>query len=137
MSLDIVERLTAQITGVEHSSDAQEQWMSVAELLHADADISKSEITQETGLHPREFLKEIVAHHGGRMWQGQLVDTLGWSESGVSRFLSELEAGGAIERTLIGRKKIVFLPGHGPEASKSTTALVGGERRAEGPESDA
>lgn len=63
-------------------------------------------------LTPREtIVHRLRAVDDGRIKQQALVDELDWSESTVSRHLSDLEADGIIERYQIGRENVVFLDG--------------------------
>ena len=71
---------------------------------------SRSEVL-EYGVSPAEYVRAVVAEHGGRMKQRRFVDEYGWSASTVSRLLSELEDGGAIDRYRVGREKVVAVPG--------------------------
>lgn len=59
---------------------------------------------------PRETLRHRLDQvEGDRIKQQTLVDELDWSESTISRHLSDLEAEGTIERYQIGRENIVFI----------------------------
>jgi hypothetical protein len=66
-----------------------------------------------------ERVLRYLRPHGGRMRQWELVECTEWSKSKMSRLLSDMEAEGSINRTQIGREKIVALPGHEPEATQS------------------
>lgn len=66
-----------------------------------------------------ERVLRYLRPHGGRMRQGDLVECTEWSKSKMSRLLSDMEAEGTINRTQIGREKIVALPGHEPGAAQS------------------
>lgn len=59
---------------------------------------------------PRETLRHRLDQiEGDRIKQQTLVDELDWSESTISRHLSDLEAEGTIERYQIGRENVVFI----------------------------
>lgn len=79
-------------------------------------------------LTPREQVIEVVTANGGRMKQAEIVSRMDWSESTVSRKLSELEANDAITRYRIGREKLVYLPGAEPEGLKSPLARADAEQ---------
>lgn len=66
-----------------------------------------------------ERILRYLRPHGGRMRQWELVECTEWSKSKMSRLLSDLEDEGTINRTQIGREKIVALPGYEPEAMQS------------------
>lgn len=73
-------------------------------------------------LTPSERILELVAEHGGRMKQAEIVSHCSWSESTVSRKLKKLEASGGVIRCRLGREKLVYLPGREPEALQSPFA---------------
>lgn len=79
-------------------------------------------------LTPEERIVEVVSANGGRMKQAEIVSTLEWSESTVSRKLSDLEANDAITRYQIGREKLVYLPGAEPESLESPLARADAEQ---------
>ena len=68
---------------------------------------------------PEEQVIEVVSENGGGMKQAEIVSVLDWSESTVSRKLSDLEANEAVTRYQIGREKLVYLPGSEPETLAS------------------
>jgi predicted transcriptional regulator len=68
---------------------------------------------------PEEQVIEVVSANGGGMKQAEIVSSLDWSESTVSRKLSDLESKNAVTRYQIGREKIVYLPGAEPETLDS------------------
>lgn len=86
----------------------------VGDVVAADSGAEPS-IRDETGVPPKRFFALLVRYHGGRCWQGQLVDAAEWSAATVSRHLAELESDGTIERVKIGREKLVCTPGHRPD----------------------
>lgn len=65
---------------------------------------------------PEERMVRLVDENGGGMRQAEIVTTVEWSESTVSRKLSKLESEGTITRYQIGREKLVFLPGNEPDS---------------------
>lgn len=64
----------------------------------------------EPGLTPNEQFLELLAEHGGRMRQADMVAEMDFSKSTVSRRLSALEQDGQIKRIEAGRSKIVVFP---------------------------
>ncbi|QSW99834.1 helix-turn-helix transcriptional regulator [Haloterrigena alkaliphila] len=70
---------------------------------------SRGEIL-EYGWLPSEYVRAVLADHGGRIKQRRFVDEYGWSPSTLSELLSSLEDDGAIERYRLGREKVVRLP---------------------------
>jgi hypothetical protein len=72
--------------------------------------ISKNEMVLEAGIEPADFVVQVVRREGGRMFQKELVEALGWDKTTMSRFLGELEGDGTIERVRVGRKKLVMHP---------------------------
>lgn len=68
---------------------------------------------------PEEEVIEVVSANGGGMKQAEIVSSLEWSESTVSRKLSDLESKNAVTRYQIGREKLVYLPGAEPETLDS------------------
>lgn len=61
-----------------------------------------------------ERVLKILNRHDGRIRQAQLVEVNDWSESKVSRLLSEMESNGLVSKVTIGRENIVTLPGEEP-----------------------
>lgn len=76
----------------------------------------------ENVLTPEERVVEVVSANGGGMKQGEIVSALDWSESTVSRRLSDLESDDVVSRYQIGREKHVYLPGAEPEPLESPLA---------------
>ncbi|WP_254820924.1 helix-turn-helix transcriptional regulator [Haloglomus halophilum] len=62
-------------------------------------------------LSPEQYISRLVEVNGGYMKQSDIVDQVDWSKATVSRRLSSMEEDGDIERTRMGRGKIVTLPG--------------------------
>ena len=83
---------------------------------------SGSSPTGEQLLSPRERILALLERNDGRMEQSEIVRTVEWSESTVSRKLGTLEAEGSISRYRIGRGKLVFLPGAEPDCVGSSLA---------------
>ena len=85
----------------------------------------------ETGplLLLNERILELLARNGGGMKQTEITQAVEYSESTVSRHLSELESSGTIVRYRIGRGKFVYLPGEEPDALKSRADREDEERR--------
>ena len=71
-------------------------------------------------LSPKERILALLAENDGRMEQSEIVRSVAWSESTVSRKLGKLEAEGSISRYRIGRGKLVFLPGTEPDCMGSS-----------------
>jgi len=61
-------------------------------------------------LSPEEYIRQLLEANGGYMKQSDVVDQVEWSKATVSRRLSSMEEDGLIERTRMGRGKIVTLP---------------------------
>ncbi|MDF9744211.1 helix-turn-helix transcriptional regulator [Natrinema salsiterrestre] len=70
----------------------------------------------EHGFTPEEYVRAVLLEHGGRIKQRRFADRYGWSDATLSRLLSELEDGEAIERYRVGREKVVCLPAALPES---------------------
>jgi len=66
-----------------------------------------------------ERVVDLLAEHGGRMKQVDIVDRTDWSKSKVSMLLSEMEEDGRISKLRVGRENIVSLAGHEPDAAGS------------------
>lgn len=94
----------------------------------AGDDVERTVRSTERILTPEERIVEVVSANGGRMKQAEIVATLDWSESTVSRKLSGLEANDAITRYQIGREKLVYLPGAEPESLESPLARADAEQ---------
>lgn len=75
-------------------------------------------------LAPEECIVGAIERAGGSVKQAEIVAAVDWSESTVSRKLSDLESRDAVSRYQIGREKLVFLPGHEPAAVEPTHALA-------------
>ena len=88
---------------------------------------SRKDTETEQLLTPEERIVEALERNGGTMKQAEIVATVRWSESTVSRKLSDLESREALSRYQIGREKLVYLPGHEPEAVESPLARVGAD----------
>lgn len=71
---------------------------------------SEADFVVATGHSREDALVELVESRGGRVKQSELVDRTGWSKATVSRYLSQLEDDGAIDRVSVGRQKVVLLP---------------------------
>lgn len=63
---------------------------------------------------PKTEVMRLLDHNEGTMWQSDLVTEFGWSAAKTSRHLSAMEEDGQIDRTKVGRRKVVFVPGKGP-----------------------
>jgi hypothetical protein len=80
--------------------------------------LSKADITRDLGMTPEQYLYDQIEAAGGRIRQQDLCSCTDWSESTVSRTLSDMESEGDIERIRIGREKVVYFPevGAGPRS---------------------
>lgn len=59
----------------------------------------------------------LLADHGGRMHQSDIVEHTGWSKSKVSVLLSEMADDGDIDKLRLGRENIISLPGNEPHVT--------------------
>ena len=73
---------------------------------------------------PEERIVEVIERAGGSTKQAEIVATVQWSESTVSRKLSDLEDLEAVSRFQVGREKVVYLPGSEPAAVRSPLATA-------------
>lgn len=73
-----------------------------------------SDVFNELGVHPENYIVQLCHLYDGRMKQQWVVEQTGWSEPTVSRLLSDMEVDGHIERMWLGREKVVALPGRLP-----------------------
>lgn len=73
--------------------------------------------TDDLYLFPEEQVLVLLDEHDGRMWQGDVVQETGFSKAKVSRLLTAMEDDGEITRYWKSGKKVVTLPGKGPESS--------------------
>lgn len=92
-----------------HEASPKRAIERVIERVTAGEKLSKTEVAMETGLCPEEFVVHLLEHRDDSIQQKNLVETLGWSKSSVSRLLNALEDDGVVERIQIGRTKQVFL----------------------------
>lgn len=83
-------------------------------------DVASSPAALDTELRPdEERVTDLLAEHGGRMKQVDIVEQTEWSKSKVSMLLSEMEDEGRISKLRVGRENIVSLAGHEPDAAGS------------------
>ena len=80
---------------------------------------SRKDRDTEQLVTPEERIVEVVEQAGGSTKQSEIVATVRWSESTVSRKLSDLEEREALSRFQVGREKFVYLPGNEPAAARS------------------
>lgn len=73
---------------------------------------------------PADDVIQLCRSRGGRIKQQTVIEETGWSESRVSRLLSEMEDAGRIARVPVGREKVVALPGTLPESSSEPAVGV-------------
>lgn len=107
--------------GAEQSTPSRERDSAETDALSADCP-TRRDVVRETGLTPEEYLLQKLRAEGGEIRQQDLCDWTDWSESSVSRQLTEMEEEGLIVRLRIGREKIVRLP---EEGSPGRTADAG------------
>jgi uncharacterized membrane protein len=62
-------------------------------------------------LSDEERVVRLLAEHGGRMKQQDVVAALDWSETKTSQVVGELHEAGTIERYRLGRENVLALPG--------------------------
>ena len=63
----------------------------------------------------------LVADHGGRMFQGDVVEGTEFSAATVSRLLNAMEADDRVVRYRKGKRKVVVLPELHPEVARYVT----------------
>lgn len=107
---------TASESGAGGEELALSAHLDSPERFLAQEEITPEDVLVETGFQPNEFLVALVCHHDGQVWQGDIVEETEWSESTVSRRLSQLESEGRLDRRQIGRRKLVYHPDQTPEA---------------------
>lgn len=73
---------------------------------------------------PEETIHAILTRNEGKMKQAEIAEMMDYSESTVSRKLSNMESAGTITRYQIGRGKVVFLPDAIPESFDSPLARL-------------
>lgn len=101
---------------------------SKADLLDPDNGPTSCSEILEHGCLPAQYVRAVLAEHGGRLKQRRFVDEYGWSPSTVSELLSTLEDDGAIERYRIGREKVIRLP----DEERRPAPMAGGSRENSG-----
>lgn len=69
---------------------------------------SKVDVVLETGLTPERFVLEEIESRGPPVKQQAICEFTGWTDSCVSRLLTDMEDAGTIARVRIGREKFVF-----------------------------
>lgn len=75
---------------------------------------SRTDILDETGYTPREFVVRLLELEGGRLPQQALTEYTDLSEASVSRYLQQLEDEDVVVRLELGREKVLFLPETAP-----------------------
>lgn len=75
-----------------------------------------SAVADDMYLFPDERVLVLLDERNGRVWQGDVVDETGFSKAKVSKLLTEMEDDGEISRYWKDGKKVVTLPGMGPES---------------------
>lgn len=84
-----------------------------------------SNVFEELGVRPEDYIVQLCRWNGGRMKQQGVVEHTGWSQSTVSRVLSDIEDDGHIVRASMGREKVVALPERMPETSTADPKPAG------------
>ena len=74
---------------------------------------------KEAVVSDEERVTELLAEHGGRMKQTEIVGETEWSKSKVSMLLSEMDDDDTITKIQVGRENIIALRGNEPEAANS------------------
>lgn len=77
-----------------------------------------SDVYDLYGISPEEFILDHLRKRDGWMQQQTLHAITNWSESSISRYLSDMEAQGLIDRKQVGRGKTIVLPESSPETEK-------------------
>lgn len=102
--------------------------IGVAESGTADGDEGPSSVVGTTPptARPSEnsdeaVVRDLVADHGGRMFQGDVVEGTEFSAATVSRLLNDLEADDRVVRYRKGKRKVVVLPELHPEVARYVT----------------
>lgn len=86
--------------------------------------VTPEETWHRLGVSPEDYLVRLLRSRGGRLKQQQIVAETGWSESCVSRVLSEMEDDGRVGRVPLGREKVVCVPSTMPEATTVNTVTA-------------
>lgn len=115
-----VRRTVRQLVPSLEAADEREWSSSSGGTGTGKPSVSKARKPTPRAMTDEERIVRYLRPHGGQMRQGELVDCTEWSKSKMSRLLSDMEGEGTINRTQIGREKIVALPGHEPEAVRSS-----------------
>lgn len=76
----------------------------------------------ETGVTPAEYVWHYLEANGPRIRQQSLAGSLEWSDSMVCRLVQSMEEDGAVETYLLGREKIICLPGTAPAVSETRSS---------------
>lgn len=71
-------------------------------------------------LIPEERVQQLLAQHGGRMWQQDVATELEYAVSTVSEILSEMEVDGQVNRYWKNGRKVVATPDLGPPSIRDT-----------------
>lgn len=70
--------------------------------------------SEAEGAAPRgadqDRIYSVVSGHGGSVRQQTIIEETGWSPSKVSRLLQEMERASCVDRSAVGREKVVELP---------------------------
>lgn len=116
----LISRMKGVVESIRGEADAEtpsrtgpaERLSGVSQSAGMDASdqFNATQFRLETGLTPREYVCTFLEAQGGRCRQQLLACSLEWSDSTVSRLLSEMETDGAVVTVSIGRENIVCLP---------------------------
>lgn len=116
----MLNRLVAAI-GVTDSgtADGESRPSTVVETATTPPTARSSERSDEA------VVRDLVADHGGRMFQGDVVEGTEFSAATVSRLLNAMEADDRIVRYRKGKRKVVVLPELHPEVARYVTEADG------------
>ena len=86
-----------------------------------------STVTSADVLSSEERVRALLERQddpAGVLWQVDINRMVEWSPAKVSRTLSRMESDGLVDRCEIGRKKLVYLPGHRPDCIETGATNV-------------
>ena len=107
-----LESLLSEETGSDGGVTADKQTTGpegVREPLREETAGPPSEV-DEVMLTGEEQIVRLLEERGTRMWQSDIAESVGFSESKTSRLLISMEKEGIITRNQVGREKVVGLP---------------------------
>ncbi|MFB6354678.1 MAG: helix-turn-helix transcriptional regulator [Halobacteriales archaeon] len=86
----------------------------------ADGPDGAASVDSAALLEDEERVVQVLREHGGRMRQSAIVEATGWSKSKVSMVLSEMAEADQVRKLQVGRENLISLPGHEPDAARSS-----------------